>query len=188
MLLVGRPQLFLEPNPQPGKPPVLICPSALILVLSSGSSMPSRAKRTPPKTLFFPTALPLFTLPINMPLIFAHIYLKQHPVPRAEPNDSLWMNFGKLAVRMLLPSTIHSAPPSWLNSPLPFADLPFPLHLALTRLHLPESAQFLLLFSTSPSPLILPPLVGNLPSSSPFTNLENPPPLLPPHFSHLLHL
>ena len=60
----------------------------LILVLSSGSSMPSRAKRTPPKTLLFPVAVPLLTLPITMPLIFAHIYLKQHPVPRAEPNDS----------------------------------------------------------------------------------------------------
>ena len=68
------------------------------------------------------------------PLIFAHIYLKQHPVPRAEPNDSSWMNFGKLAVRMLLPSTILSAPPSWLNSPLPSANSPLPLRLALTRL------------------------------------------------------
>ena len=80
------------------------------LVLTSGFSMPSRAKRTPPKTLLFPVAVPLLTLPITMPLIFAHIYLKRHPVPRAEPNDSSWMNSGKLAVRMLLPSTIHSAP------------------------------------------------------------------------------
>ena len=62
--------------------------SVLILVLSSGFSMPSRAKRTPPKALLFPVAVPLLTLPITMPLIFAHIYLKQHPVPRAEPNDS----------------------------------------------------------------------------------------------------
>ena len=84
----GRPQSFLEPNAQPDKPPVLICPPVLIPVQSSGSSMPSRAKRTPPKTLLFPGALPLLTLPITMPLIFAHIYLKQHPVPRAEPNDS----------------------------------------------------------------------------------------------------
>ena len=42
MLLVGRPQSFLEPNPQPGKPPVLICPPVLILVMSS-RAMPSRA-------------------------------------------------------------------------------------------------------------------------------------------------
>ena len=33
-------------------------------------------------------AHPVLTLPITMPLIFAHIYLKQPPVPRAEPNDS----------------------------------------------------------------------------------------------------
>ena len=60
----------------------------LILVLSSGFSMPSQAKRTSPKTLLFPITLPLLTLPTTMPLTFAHIYLKRHPVPRAEPNDS----------------------------------------------------------------------------------------------------
>ena len=41
--------------------------------------------------------------------------------------------------------------------------------------HLPEPAQLLLLsLSTGPNPLTLSPLVGNLPLSSPFTNLENP--------------
>ena len=58
------------------------------------------------------------------------------------------MNSGKLAVRTLLPSTILSAPPSpWLSSPLPSANSPLPLRLALTRLlkHLPEPAQLLLL-------------------------------------------
>ena len=60
----------------------------LILALSSGFSMPSRAKRTPPKTLLFPIAPPLLTLPTTMPLIFAHIYLKRHPVPRAELKDN----------------------------------------------------------------------------------------------------
>ena len=82
MLLVGRPQSFLEPYPQPGKPPVLICPPVLILVLSSGFSMPSRAKRTPPKTLLFPFALPLLTLPITMPL-----YLRSH-LSQATPRTS----------------------------------------------------------------------------------------------------
>ena len=107
----------------------------LILVLSSGFSMPSRAKRTPLKTPLFPVAVPLFTLPITTPLVFAHIYLKQHPVPRAEPKDSSWMNSGKLAMKMLLPSSILSAPPfPWLNSPLPSANSPLPLRLALTRL------------------------------------------------------
>ena len=107
----------------------------LILVLFSGFSMPSRAKRTPPKALLFLVALPRWTLPTTMPFIFAHIYLKQHPVPRAEPNDSSWMNSKNLAVRMLLPSTILSAPPSLcLNSPLPSANSPLPLRLALTRL------------------------------------------------------
>ena len=86
--LVGRPQSFLEPNSQPGKPPVLICLPVLILMLPSGFSMPSWAKRTPPKTLLFPVALPLLTLPTIMPRIFAHTNLKQHPVPRAEPNES----------------------------------------------------------------------------------------------------
>ena len=88
MLLVGRPQSFLEPNPQPGKPPVLICRPVLILVLFSGFSMPSQAKKTPSKTLLLWVAVPLLTLPITMPLIFAHIYLKQHPVPCAESNNS----------------------------------------------------------------------------------------------------
>ena len=44
-------------------------------------------KRTPSKTFLFPVVVPLLTLPITMFLIFAHIYLKQHPVPRAGPND-----------------------------------------------------------------------------------------------------
>ena len=64
------------------------CLSVLILVLSSGFSMPSRANKTPPKTLLFPIALALLTLPTTLPLIFAHVYLKRHPVPRAELNDS----------------------------------------------------------------------------------------------------
>ena len=97
--------------------------------------MPSRAKRTPHKTLLFPVALPLLTLPTTMPLIFAHTYLKQQPVPSAEPNDSSWMNSGKLAERMLLPSTVLSAPPfPCLNSPLPSVISPLPLHLALTHM------------------------------------------------------
>ena len=88
MLLVGRSQSFLQPNLQPGKPPVLICLPVLILMLSSGFSMPFRAKRTPPKTLLFPVAVPLLTLPTTMPFIFAHTYLKQHLVLFAKPNDS----------------------------------------------------------------------------------------------------
>ena len=36
----------------------------------------------------FPIALALLTLPTTLPLIFAHVYLKRHPVPRAELNDS----------------------------------------------------------------------------------------------------
>ena len=100
---LGRPQSFLKPNPQPGKQAILICSPVLILVLSLGFSMPSRAKRTASKTPLFPVAVSLLTLPITTPLIFAYIYLKQHLVPRAEPNDSSWMNSGKLAMKMLLP-------------------------------------------------------------------------------------
>ena len=64
------------------------------------------------------------------------------------------MNSGKLAVRMLLPFTIPSAPTSpWLNSPLPSPNSPLPLCLALgpdqiaypLLKHLPEPAQLLLL-------------------------------------------
>ena len=45
------------------------------------------------------------------------------------------MNFGGLAVGMLLPSTTLSAPPfPWLGSPLPSAGFPLPLRLALTGL------------------------------------------------------
>ena len=107
----------------------------LILVLSSGLLMPSRAKRTPPMTLLFLVALPRLTMPTTTSFIFAHIYRKQHPAPRAELNDSSRMNSGKLAVRMLLSSIIFSAPPSLcLNSPLPSAISPLPLRLALTRL------------------------------------------------------
>ena len=43
MLIVGRPRSFLEPGLRPGGPPVLVCPPVLVLVLSSGFSMPSRA-------------------------------------------------------------------------------------------------------------------------------------------------
>ena len=53
-MLLGRPQAFLEPNPQPGKPPVLICPPVLIFVLSLGSSMPSRAKKNTSQDPSFP--------------------------------------------------------------------------------------------------------------------------------------
>ena len=57
--------------------------------------------------------------------------------------------------------------------------------------HLPEPAQLLLLslFNRSWHSHTFP-LVGNLPLSSPFINLENPLPLVlfPPHFPHLLHL
>ena len=62
------------------------------------------------------------------------------------------MNSGKLAVRMLLPSTIPSAPPSpWLSSPLPSAissssTASGPDQIAYPLLkHLPEPAQLLLL-------------------------------------------
>ena len=48
----------------------------------------SGKKTTPPKTLLFPIALALLTLPTTLPLIFAHVYLKRHPVLRAELNDS----------------------------------------------------------------------------------------------------
>ena len=46
------------------------------------------------------------------------------------------------------------------------------------------------LFLTGPGTLILSPLVGNQPLSSPFINLKNPLPLRPPsaHFPHLLHV
>ena len=89
MLLVGRPQLSLERNPLPGKPPVLICPPVLILVLSSGSSMPSRAKRTPRKTLLFPVTVPLLTLPITMPLR-SHLSQATHRTSRRA--ERLFMN------------------------------------------------------------------------------------------------
>ena len=47
--------------------------------------------------------------------------------------------------------------------------------------HLPEPADSsFFLFSTGPGLLTLSPLVGNLPLSSPFTNLESPLPLRPP--------
>ena len=59
MLLVGRPQSFLEPNLQPGKLPVLICLPVLILVLSSGFSMQSRAKEKHlPRLIFSRLHLP----------------------------------------------------------------------------------------------------------------------------------
>ena len=134
MLLVGRPQSFLEPNPQPGKPPGLICHFIMILVLSSGSSMPSRAKRAPPKTLLFPVAVPLLTLPITMPLIFAHIYLKRPRTSRRAKRQ--FMNeLRKASCKNA--SSLHNSfcsPSPWLNSPLPLANSPLPLHLALTRL------------------------------------------------------
>ena len=126
MLLVRRPQSFLEPNQQPGKPPVLICP----LVLSSGFSMPSLAKRATPGTLLYPVTLPLWALPIAMPLVFALVYLRRHPVPCVEPNNSSWINLGG----WLWGCTLSAPPFPWLGSPLPSAGSPLPLRLALTGL------------------------------------------------------
>ena len=152
MLLVGRPQSFLEPNLQPGKPPVLTCLPVLILVLSSGFSMPSRAKRTPPKTLLFLIALPLLTLPTIMPLIFAHIYLKQHLVPRAEPKGQFMNELRKASCEDA--SSLHNS----LCSPFSLTELSTaicnlssstasgPDQIAYPLLkHLSEPAQLLLL-------------------------------------------
>ena len=83
MLLVGRPQSFLEPNPQPGKPHVLICPPLLIFVLSSGFSMPSRAKRTPPQDPSFPGC----TSPLDTANHHYASYLLSHP-SQATPRTS----------------------------------------------------------------------------------------------------
>ena len=151
MLLVGRPQSFLEPNPQPGKPPALICLPVLIRVLYSGSSMPYRAKRTPPKTLLFLVAVPLLTLPINMPLIFVHIYLKQHPVLRAEPNDRLELRKTRCedasSLRNFFCFPFFLAEFSTAISKLSFSAASGSDQIAYPLLkHLPEPAQ-LLLFS-----------------------------------------
>ena len=74
--------------------------------------MPSRANETPPKTLLFPIALALLTLPTTLPLIFAYV-LSQATLRSSRRAERQFMNeLGKLAVRMLLPSIILSAPPS----------------------------------------------------------------------------
>ena len=82
MLLVGRSQSFLEPNPQPGKPPVLICLPVLILVLSSGFSMPSRAKKNTSQDPSFPGC----TSPLDTANHYAS-YLRSH-LSQATPRTS----------------------------------------------------------------------------------------------------
>ena len=82
MLLVGRPQSFLEPNLQPGKPPVLTCLPILILVLSSGFSMPSRAKKNTSQDSSFPDC----TCPLDTANHFAS-YLRSR-LSQATPRSS----------------------------------------------------------------------------------------------------
>ena len=82
MLLVGRPQSFLEPNLQPGKPPVLTCIPVLILVLSSGFSMPSRAKKNTSQDSSFPDC----TCPLDTANHFAS-YLRSR-LSQATPRSS----------------------------------------------------------------------------------------------------
>ena len=82
MLLVGRPQSFLEPNLQPGKPPVLTCLPVLILVLSSGFSMPSHAKKTTSQDSSFPDC----TCPLDTANHFAS-YLRSR-LSQATPRSS----------------------------------------------------------------------------------------------------
>ena len=150
MLLIGRLQSFLQPNPQPGKPPVLICPPVLILML--GFSMPSRAKRTPPKTPLFPVAFPLLILPISMLFILAHILPQATPriSCRAERQfmNELWK------ARCEDASSLHNS----FCSPFSLAELstdicklssstasgPDQIAYPLVK-HLPEPAQLLLL-------------------------------------------
>ena len=102
MLLVGRPQSFLEPILHPGKPPVLTCLPVLILVLSSGFSMQSRAKKNTSQDSSFPDC----TCPLDTANHFAS-YLRSR-LSQATPRSSRraerqFMNeLGKLAVRMLL--------------------------------------------------------------------------------------
>ena len=82
MLLVGRPQSFLEPNLQPGKPPVLTCLPVLILVLSSGFSMQSRAKKNTSQDFSFPDC----TCPLDTANHFAS-YLRSR-LSQATPRSS----------------------------------------------------------------------------------------------------
>ena len=82
MLLVGRPQSFLEPNLQPGKPPVLTCLPVLVLVLSSGFSMPSRAKKNTSQDSSFPDC----TCPFDTAKHFAS-YLRSR-LSQATPRSS----------------------------------------------------------------------------------------------------
>ena len=82
MLLVGRPQSFLEPNLQHGKPPVLTCLPVLILVLPSGFSMPSRAKKNTSQDSSFPDC----TCPLDTANHFAS-YLRSR-LSQATPRSS----------------------------------------------------------------------------------------------------
>ena len=140
MLLVGRLQSFLEPNLQPGKPPVLTC----LPVLSSGFSMPSRAKRAPPKTLLFPIALALLTLPTTMPLIIAHLYLKRHPVPCAELQKASCEDASSLHNSFCSPFSLTELSTAISNLSSSTASGPDQIAYPLLK-HLPEPAQLLLL-------------------------------------------
>ena len=184
MLLVGRPQSFLEPNLQPGKPPVLTCLPVLILVLSSGFSMPSRAKKNTSQDSSFPDC----TCPLDTAKHFAS-YLRSR-LSQATPR------FPRRAERQFMnelrkascedASSLHNSFCSPFLIELSTAISNFssstasgPDQIAYPLLK-PEPAQLLLLlFLTGPGTLTPSPLVGNLPLSSPFINVENPFPLHP---------
>ena len=152
MLLVGRPQSFLEPNLQPGKPPVLTCLPVLILVLSSGFSMQSRPKKNTSQDSSFPDC----TCPLDTAKHFASYLCSRlfQATPRSsrraerqfmnelrkascEDASSLHRSFCSPFSLTELSTAISNFSSSTVSGP---DQIAYPL-----LKHLPEPAQFLLL-------------------------------------------
>ena len=151
MLLVGRPQSFREPNPQPGKPPVLICPRSDPGAVFRYLNAIMGKKNTCQDPSFPGCSSPLDTA--NHYASYLRSHLSQAILRTSRGAERQFMNeLRKASCEDALPSTIPSAPPFSLAelftaiSKLSSSTASGPDQITYPLLkHLPEPAQLLLL-------------------------------------------
>ena len=181
MLLVGRPQSFLKPNPQPSKPPVLICPPFWSSCYLQVPQCHLGQKNTSQDPSFPGCSSPLDTANHNASYLHSHL---SQAIPRTSRRaERQFMNELRKA-NCENAFSLHNS----FCSPYSLAELSCaicklssscasgPDQIAYPLLkHLPKPAQLLLLsiFNRSWSSHTFP-SSWNLLLSSPFTNLENP--------------
>ena len=148
MLLVGHPQSFLEPNLQPGKPPVLTYLPVLILVLSSGFSGKKNSSQDPS---FPDCSSPLDTA--NHYVSYLHSHLSQATPRSSRRAERQFMNelrkascedASSLHNSFCSPFSLTELSTAISNLSSSTASGPDQIAYPLLK-HLPEPAQLLLL-------------------------------------------